>query len=268
MKRILVVDDDHELLSLLAFALRRRGYLVELATNGGDALEHVRRGQFDVVLLDWNMPAMDGAALLRQCCREAGTSVPPVVVMSRAPETAPHALHLGAVAVVERPFRFADLEALLVSLTRALGGQGGYECRDVFEGRSRVSGIPTKGHLRVPRLVRTDRVGSGTLDQEACRTAPSIHEPSPDTLSLVMRPSREPAHWEVAWPQGAWLKVERPTAPGCAGHTFDGYGVPARDAITRSQILASRPGSAARASEREARVPSRDRVARKWRAHP
>jgi DNA-binding response OmpR family regulator len=128
VKRILVVDDDHELASLLAFALQRRGYLVELATNGGDALEHVRRARFDVVLLDWNMPVMDGAGFLRRCCREAGTSVPPVVVMSGAPESAPHALHLGAVAVVEKPFRFADLEALLVTLTHAPEGQGGYEC--------------------------------------------------------------------------------------------------------------------------------------------
>ena len=128
MTRILVVDDDYELASLLAFALQRRGYLVELATNGRDALEHVRRARFDVVLLDWNMPAMDGAAFLRRWCREAGTSIPVVVVMSEAPEAAPHALHVGAVAVVEKPFRFADLEALLASLTRAPEGQGGCEC--------------------------------------------------------------------------------------------------------------------------------------------
>ena len=127
MKRILVVDDDHELAHVLAFALELRGYLVELATNGSDALERVRRARFDVVLVDWKMPVMDGRAFLREHVREAGTNVPPVVVMSGAPEAAAQALHLGAAAVVAKPFHFEELEALLVSLTDASEGRVGCE---------------------------------------------------------------------------------------------------------------------------------------------
>jgi CheY-like chemotaxis protein len=88
MKRILVVDDDHELANLLAFALKRQGYLVEVATNWSDALERVRRARCQIAFVDWKMPVMDGATFLRESRRDAGTSVPPVVVMSGAPEAA------------------------------------------------------------------------------------------------------------------------------------------------------------------------------------
>jgi CheY-like chemotaxis protein len=65
MKRVLIVDDDHERAGLLELALYRAGYDVEVATNGIVALERVRRAAFDVLLLDWNMPVADGAAFLR-----------------------------------------------------------------------------------------------------------------------------------------------------------------------------------------------------------
>jgi DNA-binding response OmpR family regulator len=124
MKRILVVDDDHRLAGLLAFGLRRRGYAVELAADGSQALERVRRGRFDLVLVDWHMPVMDGAAFLR-AARAAGTSTPPVVVMSGAPEAAARALELGAAAVLAKPFYLTELQALLVSLTQAPEGRVG-----------------------------------------------------------------------------------------------------------------------------------------------
>ena len=125
MRRILVVDDDHELARLLAFALQRQGYVVELATNGSNALERVRRARFDVVVVDWTMPVMDGAAFLRTCRREAGSSTLPVVVMSGAPEAVTEALRLGAAAVVAKPFRLEELEALLERLTDTCDGQVG-----------------------------------------------------------------------------------------------------------------------------------------------
>ena len=116
MKRVLVVDDDHELANLLALVLRRQGYVVEVATNGRDALERVRRTRFDIALVDWHMPIMDGATFIRESRRELGTDVPLVVVMSGMPGAAALARDLGVAAVVEKPFRFEDLEALLERL--------------------------------------------------------------------------------------------------------------------------------------------------------
>lgn len=127
MIRVLVVDDDQELANLLAFGLQRRGHVVELAANGSEALERVRRARFDVVLVDWNMPVMDGPSFLQQYRREAGTSLPPIVAMSGDPQSAAQAVRLGAAAVVLKPFRLEALETLLVNLADASEHQGGFE---------------------------------------------------------------------------------------------------------------------------------------------
>jgi DNA-binding response OmpR family regulator len=116
MKRILVVDDDHELADLLALALYRAGYDVEVATNGIAALQRVRRAPVEVVLLDWNMPVADGAAFLREWRHDGDKDAPPVVVMSAAPDALQRALGLGAAAVIAKPFRLDELEALLLQV--------------------------------------------------------------------------------------------------------------------------------------------------------
>ena len=121
MKHVLVVDDDHELANLVAFVLRRQGYVVEVATSGADALERVGRTRFDVALVDWHMPVMDGATFVRESRRELGTNVPLVVVMSGMPGAAVLARDLGAAAVVEKPFRLKVLEALLERLVGCPG---------------------------------------------------------------------------------------------------------------------------------------------------
>jgi DNA-binding response OmpR family regulator len=116
MKRVLIVDDDHDLAGLLELALYRAGYDVEVATNGVGALERVCRAAFDVLLLDWNMPVADGAAFLREWRRVGDTNSPPVVVMSGAPDALERALRLGAAAVIAKPFRLDELEALLLQV--------------------------------------------------------------------------------------------------------------------------------------------------------
>jgi CheY-like chemotaxis protein len=114
--RILVLDDDGELASLVAFVLRRQGYVVEVATSGTDALERVRRTPFDIALVDWHMPIMDGATFLQELRRELGRAMPLVVVMSGMPGAAALAQDLGAAAFVDKPFRLHDLKAVLETL--------------------------------------------------------------------------------------------------------------------------------------------------------
>ncbi|HEY2996808.1 MAG TPA: ATP-binding protein [Methylomirabilota bacterium] len=64
--RVLVVDDDRELASVLAAALRAEGHDVEIAVNGLEALEVLERGRFDVILTDVRMPKLDGPGLYRE----------------------------------------------------------------------------------------------------------------------------------------------------------------------------------------------------------
>jgi two-component system response regulator (stage 0 sporulation protein F) len=63
-RKILLVDDQQELLSVYGHALREEGYLVLCARNGKEALECLEASQFDLVILDIVMPVMDGIEAL------------------------------------------------------------------------------------------------------------------------------------------------------------------------------------------------------------
>jgi len=61
--RVLVVDDDEISLELVASGLRRRGYQVDTAANGVEALAILQRGEHRVVISDWEMPELSGVML-------------------------------------------------------------------------------------------------------------------------------------------------------------------------------------------------------------
>ena len=64
--RILIVDDEEDLVSILAERLALRGFQVEAATCGAEAMRHVREDDFSVLILDVKMPGIDGLALLAE----------------------------------------------------------------------------------------------------------------------------------------------------------------------------------------------------------
>ncbi len=78
---VLVVDDDAMIVELLETALEDEGYLV-LATVGADALPLAREQQPDVILLDINMPGMDGVEISRRLRADPATERIPIIVMS------------------------------------------------------------------------------------------------------------------------------------------------------------------------------------------
>ncbi len=80
--RILVVDDDPEIVNLFAYALRRAGYQVEGVLDGRAALERARQAPPDLILLDVMMPGMDGYEVARQLRAEAATSSTPIVMLT------------------------------------------------------------------------------------------------------------------------------------------------------------------------------------------
>ena len=67
--RILVVEDDPAMRDLVQAVLHNKGYLVEGAGDGLEALVRLQRGKFDVVVTDFEMPRLDGLALLREIGR-------------------------------------------------------------------------------------------------------------------------------------------------------------------------------------------------------
>jgi two-component system, chemotaxis family, chemotaxis protein CheY len=114
--RVLVVDDDIGIRLSLAALLEDEGYIVETATHGKEALEHIAQRRPRVVLLDMRMPIMDGWAFAREL-RAQGLDLP-LVVMTAARDAAAWAEEVAATAFAPKPF---DYPALLEILDRLCG---------------------------------------------------------------------------------------------------------------------------------------------------
>jgi two-component system, OmpR family, KDP operon response regulator KdpE len=115
--RILVVDDEPPMLRVVAANLRARGFEVLTAASGEDALLEAAEHRPDCILLDLNLPGIDGLEVLRRLRTWAST---PVVIMSALDggRARTAALGLGADDYVAKPFAMADLVA---SVRGALG---------------------------------------------------------------------------------------------------------------------------------------------------
>jgi DNA-binding NtrC family response regulator len=114
--RLLVVDDEPELLQVLEQAFCRRGMLVACTGNGAEALAAISERVFDVVLLDLKMPGMDGVEVLERIKRLQPLAE--VIVLTGHPsmELAMECLRLGAFEFLMKPQR---LEALAAKIRQA-----------------------------------------------------------------------------------------------------------------------------------------------------
>jgi CheY-like chemotaxis protein len=109
MATILVIDDDARDRELLAAVLEERGYEVVLAENGGTGLILCHRQDPDAVVLDLNMPKIDGRSLLRQL-RTLHPSLPVVVFSGHATEEVEQeVLNQGATAFIQKGFSLPQL---------------------------------------------------------------------------------------------------------------------------------------------------------------
>ena len=81
-KRVLVVDDDVRNIFALSSALERHGMTVETATNGQEAIERVREGGVDIVLMDIMMPGMDGYDTMRAIRAEPEFRALPIIALT------------------------------------------------------------------------------------------------------------------------------------------------------------------------------------------
>ena len=109
--RILVVDDDRMLRTLVVHKLSRIGYDVAQAENGQDALDAVAEKMPDLIILDGMMPVMDGIECLRNLKSNQNTSDLPVFMLTarRGEEDVVEALRLGAADYLAKPFNPDEL---------------------------------------------------------------------------------------------------------------------------------------------------------------
>jgi DNA-binding response OmpR family regulator len=118
--KILVVDDDRELLELIAYALRQAGYLVLEAPDGPRALGTFRDEGADLVILDVNLPHLDGFEVLRRLRAESRVPVMMLTVRG-AEEDQVRGLDLGADDYLTKPFSPRTLLARVRALLRRAG---------------------------------------------------------------------------------------------------------------------------------------------------
>ncbi|RUL95106.1 response regulator [Verrucosispora sp. FIM060022] len=117
MNRILVVDDEPQILRALGINLRARGYDVQVAATGTDALKAAARHPPDLVVLDLGLPDLDGVEVIRGL--RGWTGVPIIVLSGRAgSDDKVTALDAGADDYVTKPFGVDELLARIRAVTR------------------------------------------------------------------------------------------------------------------------------------------------------
>ena len=168
---ILLVEDELPILEVVASNLEHRGFLVETATNGHEAMEAYRRRRPDVVILDLGLPDMDGVEII-QTIREAAKT--PIVVLSArdAERDEVAALDAGADDYLSKPFGVEELLARIRVALRHTAGpsadaagiiRSGDLVVDLERRRVEVAGIdvhltPTEYELLKVFIAHPDRV--------------------------------------------------------------------------------------------------------------
>jgi CheY-like chemotaxis protein len=118
MPQVLVVEDDEAIRALVSDVLRDDGYDVLEASNGIEALAHLRNGRPDLIILDLMMPVMDGWAFVEECRQRRYCEDVPILVTSAShdlPRTAERLRSFGVRTCLAKPF---DVDGLLALVER------------------------------------------------------------------------------------------------------------------------------------------------------
>ena len=108
---ILIIEDEEQLCRSIAEGLRMDGYETDTCLDGDEGLELCMTENYDLILLDLNLPGIDGLDILRQF-RETNSSTPVLILSARGQiEDKVEGLDLGANDYLTKPFHFEELEA-------------------------------------------------------------------------------------------------------------------------------------------------------------
>jgi DNA-binding response OmpR family regulator len=122
--RILLVDDEQSIQTLLSYPLRKDGYHVTSALDGGEALQRFEEGRFDLVILDLMLPRLDGVEVCRQL--RSHSQVPIIMLTAKGSETDKVAgLEVGADDYITKPFSMREFRSRVKAALRRsrMGGE-------------------------------------------------------------------------------------------------------------------------------------------------
>ncbi len=168
--RLLVVEDDPNILELLSASLRFAGFTVSTATSGTQAVQAARDDRPDLIVLDVMLPDLDGFEVIRKL-RDGGTRTPVVFLTARdATDDKIRGLTLGGDDYVTKPFSLEELTARIRAVLRRTSGQPGparltfadleldEEAHEVWRNGTRVSLSPTEFKLLRYLMANAGRV--------------------------------------------------------------------------------------------------------------
>jgi CheY-like chemotaxis protein len=176
--RILVVDDDPIMREFAVVHLSTDKAEVAVAADGPAALEAARRSAFDIVLLDLEMPGMDGYAVLEQLRSDERSRRLPIIVMTDREDIAAidRAFEAGATSFIAKPVHWRVLSYQLRYLHRTAENE-----RSLVRQRTEARRL---AH-RAGEALRRVAVGGAPLIREAMRGAPELRRAAADYLAVL-----------------------------------------------------------------------------------
>ena len=111
--RILIVDDNREIRTILEEYLKEEGYLAEGACDGKEALAKYDQKPYDLIITDLNMPGMSGIELIKEISREENTTEFIIITGYASLDSAIEAVKAGAFDYLVKPFRIEELKVVI-----------------------------------------------------------------------------------------------------------------------------------------------------------
>jgi phosphate regulon transcriptional regulator PhoB len=118
--KVLVVDDEADLVELVSYNLKKEGFLVDSASDGEKALTKIRKGTYDLLILDLMLPGIQGMELCRILRNDPKTSVLPIIMLTAKGEEVDKilGLEMGADDYMAKPFSPRELVARVKAVLR------------------------------------------------------------------------------------------------------------------------------------------------------
>jgi DNA-binding response OmpR family regulator len=144
--KVLIVEDDARVASFLSRVLAEEGFATDLCADGSDALQQAQTGLYDLVVLDWMLPGLDGLSVCRDI-RKAGLTTPILMLTARG-ELRERVLGLdsGADDYLVKPFEIDELLARVRALVRRSAGLARFVLGDLeidrIGRRTLLAGVP------------------------------------------------------------------------------------------------------------------------------
>ncbi|WP_428937707.1 response regulator [Fontivita pretiosa] len=121
-KRVLIVDDDHDILTSIQAAMEPTGAVIETATNGNQAVELAEKNQPDVIVLDMMLPGRSGFLVLEKIKAKKPRNSKPYVIMITGNTGARHKMFAESLGVSEYFTKPVKMDKLISAAEKLVGG--------------------------------------------------------------------------------------------------------------------------------------------------